>query len=34
MASNMKGEFKMRGGRLTLRSLSFKVDGAEVQLAG
>ena len=34
VASNMKGDFKMGGGRLTLRSLSFRVDGAEVQLAG
>ena len=34
VASNMKGDFNMSGGRLTLRSLSFKVDGAEVQLAG
>ena len=34
VASNMRGVFALRGGRLTLESLSFRVDGAEVQLAG
>lgn len=34
VASNMRGVFRMSGGRLTLRSLTFQVEGAEVRLAG
>jgi hypothetical protein len=34
VASNMRGSFRMSDGRMTLRSLSFSVQGAEVRLAG
>lgn len=34
VASEMRGAFKLSNGTMTLRSLSFKVEGAEVRLAG
>lgn len=34
VASNMRGSFRLKDARLTLRSLSFGVQGAEVRLAG
>ena len=34
VASNLRGSFRLRNGRMTLRSLTFSLQGAEVQLAG
>ena len=34
VASNLRGSFRLRNGRMTLRSLTFSVQGAEVRLAG
>jgi hypothetical protein len=34
VASNFEGEFKLAGGQLTLKSLSFDTPGANVRLAG
>ena len=34
VASNLRGSFRLKDGRMTLRSLSFSVQGAEVRLAG
>jgi hypothetical protein len=34
VASNMRGSFHLKDGRMTVRSLSFRVRGAEVRLAG
>lgn len=34
VASNMRGTFRLRDARLTLASLRFRVEGAEVRLAG
>ena len=34
VVSNLRGSFRLKDGRMTLRSLSFRVEGAEVRLAG
>jgi len=34
VASNMRGVFRLSGGRLAVRPLTFEVDGAQVRLAG
>jgi len=34
VASNLRGSFRLRDARMTLRALSFRVRGAEVRLAG
>jgi hypothetical protein len=34
VASNFRGAFRLKGGQMTLRSLAFRVEGAEVRLSG
>ncbi len=34
VVSNLRGAFRLKDGRMTLRSLTFRVEGAEVRLAG
>lgn len=34
VASNLRGSFRLKDGQMTLRSLTFGVEGAEVRLAG